>query len=110
MKSLIPLEKDIQNAICEYLTLKGHFFWRQNNIPVFGTNNAGHRTFRSLPKYTPKGIPDIIVVKEGKFIAIEVKRQGAILTPEQVEFRRKVVEAGGDYYVCYSVVDVQDFL
>lgn len=102
-----PLEKDIQRTICEYLALKKYFFWRSNNIPVFGKNNAGEKRFRSLPKYTPRGLPDIIIVHKGKFVAIEVKRPGALLRPEQKEFGIKCVLSGGLYKIVHSLEEVQ---
>lgn len=101
-----PLEKIVQNAICEYLTFHSYFFWRSNNIPVFGMNNSGKRTFRALPKYTPRGIPDIIMVRKGKFIGIEVKRLGAKLREEQIKFRQNILDEGGKYILAYDVSDV----
>jgi len=101
------LEKDIQREICDYLHDNGYFFWRSNNIPVFGMNNGGKRTFRSLPKYTPRGLPDIICVFKGKFIALEVKRPGALLRPEQEEFGVRCVLNGGLYHVVRSLEEVK---
>ncbi len=105
-KEIIPLEKDIQKAICEWLHIKGYFFWRSNNIPVFGKNNAGNKAFRSLPKYTPRGLPDLIVIHKGKFIALEVKRPKAKLRPEQAEFGAKCVLEGGYYKEVHSLDEV----
>jgi hypothetical protein len=101
-----PLEKDIQRTICEYLALKKFFFWRSNNIPVFGKNNAGAKTFRSLPKFTPRGLPDIIILHKGKFIAVEVKRPGAPLRPEQGEFGMKCELNGGFYRIVHSLEEI----
>jgi len=64
--------------------------------------------FRSLPKDTPRGLPDIIVVKGGKFIGIEVKRKGAKLRPEQAEFGCKVVVNGGEYHVVHSLEELKE--
>lgn len=101
------LEKDIQNEICEFLQAGNFLFWRSNNVPVFAKNNAGKYMYRSLPKYTPRGLPDIIVVVEGKFIAIEVKREGAKLRPEQAEFGARVIREGGSYIVAHSIDDLK---
>lgn len=110
IKKPIPLEKVIQKQICEYLDKFKYFFWRSNNIPVFGMNNGGKKAFRSLPKHTPRGLPDIIVIYKGKFIALEVKRQGAKLRPEQAEFGTKCTLHGGFYYKVESLTQVQDIL
>lgn len=103
MKKLVPLEKDIQFAICEYLEIKRHFFWRQNTIGMF---DKGKDTFRSLPKYAMAGVSDIIVIRNGIFIALEVKRPGGKQRPSQVEFQKGVERAGGKYFVVASVTDV----
>lgn len=101
------LEKDIQREICQYLEGEKYFFWRSNNIPVFGMNNGGKRTFRSLPKYTPRGLPDIMLLHAGKFLAFEVKRPGEKLRPEQETFRARCAEVGVDYYVVTSLNEVK---
>jgi hypothetical protein len=98
----IPLESDILREVCEYLTDEGYLFWRCNNIPVFGLNNAGKMTFRSLPKYTPRGLPDIIIVHKGYIIAVEIKRKGAKLRVEQESFKNSLHAHGGIYLVIHS--------
>lgn len=107
-KTNVVLEKDIQREICEWLHGRGILFWRSNNIPVFGMNNGGKRTFRSLPKYTPRGLPDIICIVNGNFIALEVKRPSGKLSPEQAEFGVRVVSNGGFYHVVFSLDDVKN--
>jgi hypothetical protein len=95
-------ESEILRAICDYLSLRGHFFWRQNNVPVF---NEGR--FRALPKHSMKGIPDIIVIKTRRFIGVEVKSPTGKLSPEQETFRDKCIENGGEYIVARGIDDVQ---
>lgn len=101
------LEKDIMREICQYMEDKGLFFWRSNNIPVFGMNNGGKMTFRSLPKHTPRGLPDIMCIYKGTFIAIEVKRPGAKMRPDQLFYGDKCVLNGGIYRVFYSLLQAQ---
>ena len=100
------LEKDIQREICEYLTERKLFFWRQNNIPVFGRNNAGVMTFRSMSKYTPKGLPDIMILRDGFFIGLEVKRPEGKLSEEQIEIQRQFINNGAMYHKVCSVEEV----
>lgn len=100
------LESEIQREICDYLAYKGLFFWRSNNIPVFGRSNDGIRRFRKLPKYTPHGLPDIIVIKNGHFIGLEVKRENTKQTPEQVTMQYNIEDNGGYYYVITSTKDI----
>lgn len=100
------LESQIVREICEFLEHGNFFFWRSNNVPVFSHGNGdnkGTMRFRALPKYTPRGIPDIMVLVKGKFVGVEVKRPGAKLRPEQAEFGAKLVMNDGDYYVVHSL-------
>jgi hypothetical protein len=101
-------EADIQNSICDYLALKKHFFWRQNNTPTSEIRN-GKRIFRKMPKYAIKGVPDIILIGEvGQFIGLEVKQKGKYLSKEQKEFKEKLEKSGGEYYLVRSIEDVQE--
>jgi hypothetical protein len=104
---LKPLEKDIQLAICKYLKARsrshGFTFWRQNTTGMY---DAKKQTFRTLPKYAMSGVSDIIVIRNGIFIAIEVKRKGGKQRPSQKKFQREIERAGGKYFVVESVTDV----
>lgn len=98
-------ETTIQNSICEYLQYRKVFFWRNNNIPVF---DKKRNIYRTLPKYAMKGTPDIIVVKDGFFIGLEVKMPKQYQSREQKEFQKNLKEAGGEYYVVRSINDLQE--
>lgn len=101
------LEKDILREICEWLALKNYFFWRSNNVPVYGQSHDGKYRFRALPKYTPRGLPDIIIIHRGSFIALEVKRPDALQRPEQKEWGDKCIINGGYYYLVHSLEEVK---
>lgn len=101
------LEKEILKEISLWLHSKGYFFWRANNVPVFAQNHAGKYVYRTLPKFTPRGIPDVIILHNGIFIGLEVKRPLCKLRPEQEEFGEKVTEHGGCYCVVHSLEEVQ---
>src|SRR5689334_15853908 len=70
-----PKESEIQAAILDYLALRGHFCFRLNNIPAVYIDRHGARQFRKLPKYTMKGIPDIVLIHNGRFYGIECKSE-----------------------------------
>ena len=104
MKKLLEKESDIQGAVCEYLEYKKHFFFRSNNIPVYMPDK---HIFRAMPKYAPKGLPDIqVLTKEGFSVFLEVKRKGSYQSPDQKEFEAKCKERGIEYYVVRSISDV----
>lgn len=97
-------ESGIQAAICDYLAARRRCFWRSNNVPVFDRSSG---RYRALPKHTPRGLPDIMVILNGAFIGLEVKRKGASQANDQRVFERTVTEAGGRYHVVHSIEDVQ---
>lgn len=100
-------ETDIQKAICDYLSLRKHFFWRSNNTPISQIEN-GKRVFRKMSKYAVAGVPDIIVIKDGFFIGLEVKQDKGRQSDGQKEFEKMCKNAGGEYYVVRSIDDVQN--
>ena len=98
-------ETDAQAAICDYLALRKHLFWRANNVPVFDQARGG---YRALPKYTMHGLPDIMVIKDGFFIALEVKTEKGRQSEAQKKFARLCKEHGGEYYVVHNISEVQE--
>lgn len=97
-------ETEIQAAICDYLSLKGYFFSRTNNSPIFEKSRG---VYRALPKYTRKGWPDICLIHAGTFYGIEVKNEDGKLSPEQTLLGAEITKNGGVYIVARSIDDVQ---
>lgn len=90
-------ESQIQKQICDYLTKRSHFHWRQNNTGKM----PGGRYVSVKP-----GIPDIFLIKAGRLFGIEVKTPKGKLSKEQVDFGRECVRNGGEYIVARSLDDV----
>ena len=65
------------------------------------------KRYRAMPKYSKKGVPDVMVVHEGKFIGLECKQAGKYLSKEQKQFKEECELAGGQYYLVRCVADVQ---
>jgi hypothetical protein len=105
MTRLASTEKDTQKAILEYLTLKGHFVWR-NNSGAFKTERGGFYRIGAA------GSPDIIGVKkgDGKFIGIEVKSGGVKPTALQEQFLKDINDRGGIGIVAYNIDQVMEIL
>lgn len=61
-----------------------------------------------MPKYSKKGTPDIIVVKDGFIICLEIKKPKNYQSKDQKQFEKEVKEAGAEYYVIRSITDVQN--
>jgi len=103
-------EKDIQREICDWLSTMPVFFWRSNNVPVFQQDRYGAR-FRKLPKYTPKGLPDILILHKGLFIGLEVKVPDYWkITDDQIKMKDNFINNGGSYYVVTSLQEAKDKL
>lgn len=96
-------ETDIQKAICDYLAYKHYFFWRQNTSAIL---NHATGKFKSMPKYSLNGIPDIILIKDGQFIGLEVKMPKGVQSEHQKTFEKFCIRAGGKYHLVKSIEDV----
>lgn len=101
-KIIKPLEKEVQLAICDYLAIKNYFFWRQNTFAV-PTKSGG---FRAMPKYSMNGVPDIILIIDGIFWGLEVKRPGGKQSDNQKFFEEKCIKSGAHYHLVSSLDEV----
>lgn len=99
-------ENRVLQAVGHYLTLKKHFFWRNNTIPP-PIHNNGKLAFRRMPKFSMNGTPDFILIKDGFFIGLEVKDKGT-QSKEQKIFQAKCKENGAEYYLIRSITDLQN--
>lgn len=95
-------EAEVQSACLDYLEMKRYFFFRLNNIPAHDRDG----NMRRLPKYTPKGLPDAVVVKKGQFIGLEFKSTKGKLSPEQLRIAQRILSAEGDYHIVRSIDDL----
>lgn len=98
-------ESDIVRAICDYLALRRHFFWRQNTAPLFREGR-----FFSMPKYAMKGVPDVIMIDDtGHFVGIECKTKKGKLSPDQLAFQALCKKNGAEYLIMRSVDDAIEY-
>jgi len=106
-QSEIPLEKDIQKAIIQFLSAhpKICIYGRFNSgtaITGDGLGNTRYTRFNSI-----KGFPDIHgMLKGGRAVYIEVKRPGGRVSEDQQDFIDKVSAHGAVAFIAYSVDDV----
>jgi hypothetical protein len=87
-------ETQIQAAICDYLLLRRNFFYRQNNMPASYIDSTGSYRFRRLPKHTPREVPDVLAIRQGQAIFLEVKSESGRQSADQKDFERAATEAG----------------
>jgi len=97
-----PRESAIQAAILEAFRRKTNYLvWRQNTgaVRVRGTTTAKGRFIR----FGVPGQSDLLGIGPGgRFLAIEVKRPGEKLNPNQESYRDMVRSRGGVYIVAHS--------
>lgn len=94
-------EKHIQKAILDYLSYKNIFHYRQNS-GAFKTESGGYMRTASV-----SGLPDIVAIKDGIYIGLEVKTATGRQSKEQKDIESKITAAGGLYLVVRSLDDVR---
>jgi len=83
-------ETDIRRQIQDYLRIRGWFVFY---------------ILQGLGAY--KGIPDLIAVKNGRVLFIELKTARGRQSDYQKQFPADLEAAGGEYVLCRGVDDLQ---
>jgi|SaaInlLV_10m_DNA_2_1039722.scaffolds.fasta_scaffold04001_8 hypothetical protein len=91
-------EKQIENAILDYLNLIGFFAFKVKDQAQFINGS-----YRKPGRHCVRGVSDIIAVKNGKVLFIEVKTDTGRQSEHQKEFERCIQNTGGGYYVVRSL-------
>ena len=94
-------ESDTQKAIIEYLKIKRIFHYRQNS-GAFMTKSGGFMRASSV-----NGLPDIVAIKDGIYIGLEVKTPKGKQQESQKHIQNEITKAGGLYFVVKSLDDVR---
>lgn len=85
------LESDIRGAIKEFLEIHGYWVW---------INWQGPMSY--------KGVTDLTAIsRSGEVWWVEVKTATGQLRSDQIAFRDRVVERGGNWLLARSVEDVE---
>lgn len=100
-------EKELQRAILDYLRLLGGYAVRINSGAVVGEYQGKRRfiKFNDSP-----GCPDVLVCLKGRFIGVEVKRDGNKPTEKQLGALEAIRRAGGLAFVATGIRDVEAVL
>lgn len=93
MKNIVRSEKAITKEIRTYLEREGWFVWKNHGGPM-----------------SQAGLPDLMAVRNGYFIAIEVKNSRGSVTPMQSHFLKKLQEQGFNAFVARSAWEVAERL
>jgi len=87
-------EKEITNAIMQYLKKQPHCFCWKEHGGMYGT----------------AGIPDIICCYNGRFVTFEVKAPGGRLTKLQDFVLKRIGQAGGVAVKVSSLDEVKEII
>jgi hypothetical protein len=97
-------EQDIQKQLKEYLTLKGWMVIKNNTVGIFRQD-----TKRYIPNQSA-GLADLTIIKKGRVIMIEVKREGNVQSDNQIEFEKNWKAKGGEYWLIYNLDELIEHL
>jgi VRR-NUC domain len=111
-------ETDLVRACLDWLALYRVKAWRMNNTGIFDPVKKIHRSFHGL-----RGISDILGILPqrvrlaggteetfGNFLAIEVKKPGEKLRPEQEAFLHDIRAGGGIGLCVHSLHELEEQL
>jgi hypothetical protein len=104
MKRHVPLERDVQKAIVDWLNFVLPKTYRVFAIPNAARRMKGGRAGNAAPGLR-KGVPDLCIVGEGRTAFIEVKRPGGKLRDEQSEWGNWCVLTGAADWCCAMSLD-----
>lgn len=102
-----PLEKEIQESILHYLSLKGIFAWPNKTQGTYDSKIGKFR--KPTSRFWKKGVLDILgITPSGRFFSIEVKRpKTGVVSAEQRDFIAQISARGGIAFVATSIEDVE---
>lgn len=98
-------ESQIELQICFYLRAKGYFFWKQPMAGFFDERKCAFR--KHANPFVRNGVPDVIIVRDGKFIGLEIKKRTGRQTDAQKAFQKDLEKAGGKYFIIRSLDDLK---
>jgi hypothetical protein len=107
LKSIKPTEAQVQDAILRYLAVERRVLWaaRMNSGKGKLLRPDGTQTWISFG-FT--GCPDIMgQLRDGRYLAIECKRSGGRVRPEQRQHITQAADHGAVAVIARSVEDVQ---
>lgn len=99
-------EAEVLKACCDYLTLKGLFWWRNNS----GATAFGEGSGRRFVRFGARGAPDILCLlpgSGGRLLCLEVKSPTGRLSPYQKAFLDQAGKAGA---LCLVVRHVSELI
>lgn len=88
----------------QYLTLRHILHWRNQSGAIALKDPFGR--VKGMINLGMPGSPDIFALHDGTLFGLECKDINGKQNPNQIDFERRMNEAGGEYYVIRSVDEV----
>lgn len=98
--SLIMTESQLVNSLLEYCE-RINVFAKRQNTGAYKTERGG------FVRFGVKGSGDIIIVIGGQHIEVEAKVGKNKQSTSQKEYQNRLEDAGGLYWLCYSLEDLK---
>lgn len=100
-------EAEIEHKILTYLNISRiGFFWKNHTAGYFD----GKRFRKQKSPFAINGVPDILGIIEGEFVAFEVKSERGAQSDAQKAFMRKALCVGAKVAVVKSLEEVLEAL
>jgi Holliday junction resolvase len=101
-------EAAIERDCLKWLNTEGGFYaFKKPSIGMFD-RSAG--AYRKPGPYAVNGVSDIIAIRDGRVLFIEVKTETGKQSADQVKFARAVRVKGCDYIVVRSVEELTEYV
>lgn len=100
-------EAEIEHKILVYLNISRlGFFWKNHTAGYFD----GKRFRKQASPFAINGVPDIIGVIDGQFVAFEVKSERGVPSDAQKAFMKRATSSGALVAVVKSLQEVLEAL
>lgn len=103
-------ENLIERSICDFLTYQG---WDVVKIPAAGfffKDDRGARFRKHASPYVRNGLPDLLALRQGRRLWLEVKSEIGRQSPSQKEMQLLLEKNGEEYNLVRSIEDVQKLI
>lgn len=100
-------EHAIEQQILEWLNLEGWLAWKLKDSASY---DPGQKKFLTPGGFRINGVSDVVAVKDGVVLFLEVKTEKGRQSDAQKMFEKKLAEKGGRYFVVRSLDDVKGII
>lgn len=97
------MEKDLERQVGSFFLIHGLFCQKFPKLKTFGKR-------KMASALSLNGSPDLYVIHEGRFYAVEIKLRLGKQSEDQKVFQERVMRAKAHYFICRSMEDAANIL